>query len=120
MSHLWSALRWAVSTAVRGQMAKKTRDVAASVRARPLNHAREHGHAFDLILTRDALECLLYRLSISPFREKFVLKGALLLTTWFEEPHRPTRDLDLLGFGDASADAMLTICDDFERSSSNS
>jgi predicted nucleotidyltransferase component of viral defense system len=93
-------------------MAKRTRDVAASLRARLLHHAREHGYVFDLILTRYALERLLYRLSISPYREKFVLKGALLLTTWFEDPHRPTRDLDLLGFGEASPDAMLTIWKD--------
>lgn len=90
-------------------MAKAHRDIGASVRARLLNRARERGQVLDLLLTRYALERLLYRLSISKYRSRFVLKGALLLTVWFDDPHRPTRDLDLLGFGDASSDAMITI-----------
>lgn len=90
-------------------MAKSPRHIGASIRARLLNRARERGQVLDLLLTRYALERLLYRLSISMYRNRFVLKGALLLTTWFDDPHRPTRDLDLLGFGDASSDAMITI-----------
>jgi predicted nucleotidyltransferase component of viral defense system len=90
-------------------VAKTPRDIGASVRARLLNRARERGQALDLLLTRYALERLLYRLSISRYRDRFVLKGALLLTTWFDDPHRPTRDLDLLGFGDPSSDTMITI-----------
>jgi predicted nucleotidyltransferase component of viral defense system len=31
----------------------------------------------------------------------------MLLVTWFDEPHRATRDLDLLGFGDPAHDALL-------------
>ncbi len=61
----------------------------------------------DLLLTRYALERLLHRLSLSSHRERFVLKGAMLLATWFDEPHRATRDVDLLGFGDATEDALL-------------
>lgn len=72
-----------------------------------MNLARERGQVFDLLLTRYALERLLYRLSISPHRDRFVLKGAMLVTAWFDDPHRPTRDLDLLGFGDPSAESML-------------
>ena len=45
--------------------------------------------------------------SVSPHRERFVLKGAMLLATWFDEPHRATRDVDLLGFGDAAEDALV-------------
>jgi hypothetical protein len=41
-----------------------------------------------------------------------VLKGAMLMTTWFDNPHRPTRDLDLLGFGDSSSETMLTVWKD--------
>jgi len=55
------------------------------------------------------LERLLYRLTRTPHRERFVLKGAMLLTTWFADPHRPTRDLDLLGFGDPAPEAMLAV-----------
>lgn len=90
-------------------MARQIRDVGASVRARLLTLARQKNQLFDVLLTRYVLERFLYRLSKSDFGERFVLKGALLLTTWFDEPHRPTRDLDLLGFGDASADPMLAI-----------
>lgn len=84
------------------------RDIGASVRQRLLNLAHARGQPMDLLLTRYALERLLHRLSLSPHRERFVLKGAMLLVTWFDEPHRATRDVDLLGFGDASEDALLT------------
>ena len=88
-------------------MGKAKQNVAASVRARLQNLSRETRQIFDLILTRYTLERLLYRLSASVYAERFVRKGAMLLTSWFEDPHRATRDLDLLGFGDPSQDAML-------------
>ncbi len=90
-------------------MPDKSRNVGASVRQRLLNLAQARGQPLELLLTRYALERLLHRLSLSPHRERFVLKGALLLTTWFDEPHRATRDLDLLGFGDPSDDALLAV-----------
>lgn len=90
-------------------MGKAPRDIGVSVRARLLNLARERGQVFDLLLTRYALERLLYRLSISEHRNRFALKGAMLVTTWFEDPHRPTRDLDLLGFGESSSEAMRGV-----------
>ncbi|MEO5811771.1 MAG: hypothetical protein ABIQ63_06610 [Rhodanobacter sp.] len=63
---------------------------ADSVRARLLQRARQHGEDFNLLLTRYALERWLYRLSVSDQRAGFVLKGALLFSLWFDEPHRPT------------------------------
>jgi predicted nucleotidyltransferase component of viral defense system len=89
-------------------MTKKPRDIGASVRARLLNLSRERAQPFELLLTRYALERLLYRLSVSKHRDRFVLKGALLITTWFDNAHRPTRDLDLLGFGESSAESTVT------------
>jgi predicted nucleotidyltransferase component of viral defense system len=89
-------------------MPREIRNVGASVRARLQNLSRETGQSFELILTRFALERLLYRLSTSAFSDRFVLKGAMLLTSWFAEPHRATRDLDLLGFGDPSPYGMVT------------
>ena len=71
----------------------------ASIRQRLLDRARMRGEDFQLVLDRYAVERLLYRLSISPHREQFLLKGALLFALWFDQPHRPTRDADLLGFG---------------------
>lgn len=84
------------------------RDIGASVRQRLLNLAHARGQPMDLLLTRYALERLLHRLSLSPHRERFVLKGAMLLVTWFDEPHRATRDVDLLGFGNPAEGALLT------------
>lgn len=75
------------------------RNVAASVRARLLNHAREKTQDFSLVLTRFCLERLLYRISISDHADHFLLKGALLFDIWFDIPHRPTRDADFLGLG---------------------
>jgi predicted nucleotidyltransferase component of viral defense system len=86
---------------------KKHRDIGASVRARLLMLARQKGQAFDLVLTRYAIERLLHRLSLSPHRHRFVLKGAMLMATWFDDPHRPTRDVDFLGYGDSMPEAML-------------
>lgn len=31
----------------------------------------------------------------------------MLMTTWFDDPHRPTRDVDFLGYGDPAPEAML-------------
>jgi len=90
-------------------MARQPRDMGASVRARLLTLAREKRQAFDLLLTRYATERLLYRLSTTPHRDRFVLKGAMLITTWFDDPHRPTRDVDLLGYGDPAPEPMLTV-----------
>lgn len=88
-------------------MADRARNIGASVRQRLLNLAHARGQPMELLLTRFALERLLHRLSLSPHRDRFVLKGAMLLATWFDEPHRATRDVDLLGFGDAAEDALL-------------
>jgi predicted nucleotidyltransferase component of viral defense system len=90
-------------------MPKLVRNIGASVRDRLFNLARERKHPLDLLLTRYALERLLYRLSTTEHRDRFVLKGAMLLTTWFETPFRPTRDLDLLGYGDPDPDAMVAV-----------
>lgn len=71
----------------------------ASIRQRLLDRARARGEDFQLVLDRFAVERLLYRLSISPHRNEFLLKGAMLFALWFDHPHRPTRDADFLGFG---------------------
>lgn len=80
----------------------KTPNVAASVRARLLQLAKTSGQDFNLTLNRYAIERLLYRLSVSPHAPRFVLKGATLFALWMEAPHRPTRDLDLLGYNNPS------------------
>lgn len=88
-------------------MAREIRNIAASVRARLLHLSKTSGQSFDLVLTRFALERLLFRLAQSPHADRFVLKGAMLFMSWFDDPHRGTRDLDLLGFGDPDPEHMM-------------
>jgi predicted nucleotidyltransferase component of viral defense system len=80
-------------------MTRAAPDNPDSIRARLLNRARAEGVEFQQMLTRFALERLLYRLSISDHRNQFLLKGALLFNLWYSDIHRPTRDVDFLGFG---------------------
>lgn len=90
-------------------MAREIRDIGASVRARLLALAQRKGTDFQLILTRYALERLLYRLSRSKYRDRFILKGAMLFMVWMDDPFRPTRDLDLLGFGEQDIELLAAI-----------
>jgi len=87
-------------------MPREPRNIGASVRARLLDRVRAEGSDFQILLTRYALERLLYRLSISVHRDRFILKGAMLFVTWVADPFRPTRDLDLLGYGDNGAEVL--------------
>jgi predicted nucleotidyltransferase component of viral defense system len=90
-------------------MPKRVKNMGASIRARLLALAKERNQPFDLLLTRYTLERFLYRLSCSRHRDRFVLKGAMLLTGALDDPFRPTRDLDLLGFGDPAPEAMIRV-----------
>lgn len=92
-----------------------TRNVAASVRQRLLNYSRETGQEFQHVLTRYALERLLYRISQSSVRESLLLKGAMLFQVWSGQLHRPTRDLDLLGFGESSHERFAKVFADICR-----
>jgi predicted nucleotidyltransferase component of viral defense system len=79
-------------------------------RARLLDRARAEQSEFQGLLTRYALERLLFRLSASAHREQFILTGAMLFAAWMANPFRPTRDLDLLGTG---ADDVAAIARTF-------
>lgn len=85
------------------------RNVAASIRQRIRNVSHETGEDFQLLLNRYAIERLLFRLGESEYSTRFVLKGAMLFALWTGEMHRPTRDLDLLGFGDATAEELARV-----------
>ena len=76
-----------------------TANRAASIRARLKQHTDTSKQDFNLTLTQYGLERLLYRLSVSDHAPNFLLKGALLFQLWYGQPHRSTRDADLLGFG---------------------
>jgi hypothetical protein len=90
-------------------MTKKPTNIAASVKARLITAAKERGEEYNLLFMRYGIERLLYRLSVSAYADKFLLKGAMLYTLWDAIPHRPTRDLDLLGFVPAERNALVKI-----------
>jgi Nucleotidyl transferase AbiEii toxin, Type IV TA system len=85
------------------------KNMGASVRARLLNLSKQRHEPFQLVLNVFALERLLYRLSQTKYCDRFILKGAMLLTKWFADPLRPTRDLDLLATGNDDQEEMLKI-----------
>jgi len=87
----------------------KPTNISASIRQKLLNLANKNGDDPNVLWTRYAIERLLYRLSVSEFSGEFVLKGAALFMVWFNEPHRPTMDLDLLGRGEDSNARMADI-----------
>lgn len=90
-------------------MARSAVNAAASVRARLRNLARAKRANFEQILVRYALERLLYRLSVSPHRGRFVFKGAMLYAAWLDDPFRATRNLDLLSLGGGEAGRFVAI-----------
>lgn len=89
-------------------MSKQNEGLPASVQARLQNHAKTHGLEYNRVLERYALERYLYRLSKSKHASRFVLKGALMMLVWLGETIRPTRDADLLGFGDLDNKSLLS------------
>ena len=88
---------------------ERPRNVAASVADRLLQRARRTGEEHQLLLARFGLERLMYRLSKSPARDRFVVKGALLFLVWADEPFRATRDLDLLATREPSPEGLLEL-----------
>ena len=81
-------------------------NLAASVAARLLQRAKQTGDVYQTLLTSFCFERFLYRLGKSDVRERFVLKGAMLLRLWSDHPYRATRDLDLLRRGDGAFEAI--------------
>ena len=89
-------------------------DVAASVQARLLKGAHQRGENFNVTLARYAAERFLARLGRSSVADRYILKGASMLTVWTREPYRGTEDIDLLASGApdaASIHALVTeVC----------
>ena len=85
------------------------RNLPASVRSRLLALAKSRGEDFTFVLMRYGLERLLFRLGRSAHAHEFVLKGAMLFPLWSGNPHRSTKDLDLLGFGSPDASRLVRV-----------
>lgn len=88
---------------------KAVRDPAASVRTRLAQLARRRGVELQLVLSEFAIERLLYRLGVSSYADRFVLKGATLLRLWSGDDRRATWDLDLLGRGASGVEDLVTV-----------
>jgi predicted nucleotidyltransferase component of viral defense system len=90
-------------------MKKPVSNVGASVRQRLLNLRDQTGEDAQALFIPFAIERFLYRLSRSALSDRFVLKGAMLFRVWSGSLHRPTRDVDLLGFGDPTPDSVTAM-----------
>jgi len=88
-------------------MSKK--DTSRSVHQRLLNIRNSTGEQFNHLLMRYGQERFLHRIQAAGHAENFVLKGAMLFALWHDVPGRPTRDIDLLGFGDLTHDRLRAI-----------
>jgi predicted nucleotidyltransferase component of viral defense system len=88
------------------------KDIASSVHQRLLNRARQTDRPFNELLQYYAMERFLYRLSKSRYKDKFILKGALMLIYWEAPISRPTADIDLLGYLDSEVDTVVSIMKD--------
>lgn len=84
-------------------------NVAHSVFQRLLDRARNNREDFNLLLSRYGMERLLYRLSISQYCDRFILKGASLFLVWKGQNCRVTRDVDLLGFGSSGPEQLAEV-----------
>jgi predicted nucleotidyltransferase component of viral defense system len=88
---------------------KKPTNIAASIRSRLLNESKKRGEQYNYLLTLYVGERLLYRLSQSPYQQQYILKGATLFKVWNGEPHRATRDLDFLSFGNNEVEHIENV-----------
>lgn len=84
-------------------------NLPASVHRRLLNRARDTGQPFNYLLQHFAMERFLFRLSRSEYAERFILKGALMLTVWGVPVGRPTMDIDLLGRTNNSIEGLVRL-----------
>jgi hypothetical protein len=82
-------------------------NIAASVRQKILNKARDENRRFDELVQYYSMERYLYRLSVSEHSDKFILKGALLLRAWGLNEHRPTMDIDVLGVSSNNSEFLI-------------
>ena len=96
-------------------MNQNKKNVAHSLFQRLLNRAKTNKEDFNLLLSRYGMERFLYRLSVSPHNDRFILKGASLFLVWKGQNYRVTRDADFLGFGNADTEQLADVFRDICR-----
>ena len=77
-------------------MAKTIKNYGRSVKERLLNISRAEKYSSQLLISRYFQERLLYRLSVSDYKDKFILKGGALLYAHDGFQARPTLDIDFM------------------------
>ncbi|MBN2413380.1 nucleotidyl transferase AbiEii/AbiGii toxin family protein [candidate division KSB1 bacterium] len=82
-------------------------NLGASIRARLLNYSKNNKLDHNAVLLQYFQERFLYRLSISRYRNHFILKGALLVITYKIPRTRPTKDIDFLGVDTPNDNAKI-------------
>ncbi|MFT4808058.1 MAG: hypothetical protein ACI84K_001259 [Pseudohongiellaceae bacterium] len=82
-------------------------NVSASVLAKLNNYRREQKEDFQRVLTQYVIQRFLFRLGVSKYKNRFLLKGSWMFVSWSGALHRPTKDVDMLGYGDFDKDTIL-------------
>jgi hypothetical protein len=88
---------------------KEIKNITASILQRLKNYSETRHEDRGLTISNYAIERFLCRLSISKYVSQFVLKGAQLFRIWTDMPYRPTRDLDLLRYGNPDIGELVKI-----------
>ena len=86
--------------------------VPESVKQRLINLSRKRGVPANELMQFYAMERFLYRLGSSPYRDRLILKGALMLQAWRLSQTRSTRDIDLLGMTSNELDHIARLVKD--------
>lgn len=83
---------------------------ALDIRKQLIRVAKEVKRSSQEILQYYAMERFLYRLSVSDYNNRFILKGGLLFTAWSFNDFRVTQDIDLLGLTQNQPENIAQIC----------
>ena len=98
-------------------MKRRAEGLAQSIQARLKAKAQAEGRPFAELLDLYAIERLLHRLGKSKHRDRFLLKGALLVRHWLGAHARPTRDVDLMGPPGLDAQSVRAVVSDILETS---
>jgi predicted nucleotidyltransferase component of viral defense system len=93
-------------------MKKPIKFIHHSVHQKLLNLRDKTHRPFNELLQHFFIERFLYRLSQSSYKDRFILKGGLMLKLWYGIEARPTKDIDMLGRVNNSIDNLKNIVKD--------
>lgn len=85
------------------------KNISASVKGRLFNLAQKQKRPFQELLQYYCMERFLFRLSESVYKDRFILKGALLFKVWDIADSRATLDIDTLARTSNSLESIISI-----------